>query len=65
MDGTQLFYAFLATLLGSIIGTIICVITTPKGEKYDWEIAKGCLYGFLIWWGIMWITYIFITYFLK
>ncbi|PFZ35516.1 hypothetical protein COL77_29550 [Bacillus wiedmannii] len=65
MAGRFLLYSFLATLLGVIIGIIICVIRTPKGEKYNWEVALGSVGGFLCFWAIMGIGYFLITYFLT
>ncbi|MEH6889310.1 hypothetical protein V7024_06165 [Bacillus sp. JJ864] len=65
MGGMLLLYVFLAILLGSIIGTIICVIKTPKGEKYNWEVAQGIFIGIFIIGAIMGITYLLTTYFLA
>lgn len=64
MAGTFLLYAFLATLIGVIIGIIICIITTPKGEKYNWEVGLGSIGGFLCFWALMGIGYFLLTSFI-
>lgn len=65
MAGKFLLYSFLAILLGSIIGVIICAITTPKGEKYNWGLGL-VLIGVVIFLGaFMWIGIFSLQYFLT